>query len=209
MQAVITADIVNSTLLLPKEFQALTAYIKAQYQSPNLIEFYRGDSFQVLVQDSQEAFRYMVFCRLQAISYSEANRIDIRQSISLGKVEQKVPHLGSHVDELFVSSGRTFDQLNGQNSGQNLLITCGVKEFDYSFDLIARYTDSLLSQITGKQALVIYHLLSGKNQKEVAAILKKTGATIHQQVRAARFDELAYLISRYEELTDALKHHGK
>ena len=209
MQAVITADIVNSTQLLPEDFQQLIAYIKSQYTSPNKIEFYRGDSFQVLVQDSREAFKDMLFCRLQAIQYSETFRTDIRQSISLGKVDQKITHLGSYVDALFVSSGRTFDQLNEQNTGQNLLISCGIQEFDIAFDLIARYTDSLLSQITGKQALVIHHLLSGKNQKEVAAILKKTGATINQQVRAARYDELSYLISRYEKLTEALNQHGK
>ncbi|RYD81942.1 MAG: DNA-protecting protein DprA, partial [Sphingobacteriales bacterium] len=38
-----------------------------------------------------------------------------------------------HIDELFVSSGRTFDLLS-ESSGQHLLINCGVKELDFSLE---------------------------------------------------------------------------
>ena len=206
MQAVITADIVNSTFLPQLQFQELIEKIREQFTNPDQIEFYRGDSFQVLAGDGRKAFINCLLCRFQAIALTINERIDIRQSISLGEVKGKVDHLGSHVEDIFVSSGRTFDKLS--DSGRRLLIICGDEDRDVAFELIAQYTDSLISQITPKQAAVLYYLLSGKNQSEIAKLLKKTGATINQHVKTSRFDEIQSLVQKYEQLTNKIA-HGK
>jgi hypothetical protein len=133
MQAVITADIVNSTYLKPDDFQQLVEGIKEQFYT-NQIEFYRGDSFQVLVEAGSKAFLNCLLSRFKALSLTANERIDIRQSISLGTVKGKINHLGSHMEDIFVSSGRTFDMLS--DSGRKLLINCGIKELDFSYELI-------------------------------------------------------------------------
>jgi len=209
MQAVITADIVNSTQLNPKIFTKLVEDIKEQYLKFGQIEFYRGDSFQALVKDATMALKIVVLSRLKAISYSEKTLIDIRQSISLGKVEGNINKLGSHIDDTFVNSGRTFDKLYDLTSDTFLLINSGNADYDFTFDIISRYTDNLISQMTAKQALAIYHLLSGKSQKEAAKVINITGATINQQIKAARYEELVDLIKKYETLTEKLTHYGK
>jgi len=208
MQAVITADIVNSTKLEPDAFHALEEDIRALYDKPFRLLFYRGDSYQVLIPEGYSAYRYMLLSRLIAISYSKDVRIDIRQSLRLGNVSKEIIDMGSHVDPVFVNSGRSFDQFSEGEAGRLLLMTCGDKLFDMNFELIARYTDSLLSQVTAKQAKAINQLFSGKTQKETAALLGKTGATINQQVKAARFEELELLVSKYEELTQIVEQHG-
>lgn len=196
MQAVITADIVNSTFLRPSTFEALIKNIKANFRKPDQVEFYRGDSFQALIADGGKAFLSCLLCRLEAIALTTDQRIDIRQSISLGTIKGKVNHLGSHIEDVFISSGRTFDKL--ADSGRRLLITNGNPDDDFILEVIARYADSLLSQVTPKQATILYHLLSGRNQAETAKLLKKTTATINQHVKRSRFDEIQILVREYE-----------
>jgi hypothetical protein len=202
MQAVITADIVNSTKMDPQDFQVLTNEIQKLYTAPNRIEFYRGDSFQALITDAKTAYKNILLSRLKAISYSLEDRIDIRISISLGIIKEDIiSNLGSHLEEVFINSGRAFDQFSNQKSERFLLITCGNKTYDISYELLARYTDSLLSQISAKQAITLYYLFLGKSQKETAALLNKSKPTINKQVKAARFEELMVLLNIYETLT--------
>lgn len=207
MEAVITADIVNSTKLEPNAFSELERGIRKLY-SPFRLLFYRGDSYQVLVPEGHSAYRYMLLSRLMAITHSNEVRIDIRQSISIGNVSKDIMDMGSHVDPVFVNSGRSFDKFTDVESGRLLLMSCGDDLFDMNFELIARYTDSLLSQVTAKQARALYELFLGKTQKETAALLGKTGATINQQVKAARLEELELLLSKYEELIQIVEKHG-
>lgn len=207
MQAVITADIVNSTKLKPKDFKGLVNDIETMYGTPNRVEFYRGDSFQALVAEGADAYRLMLLARLKAITYSEEDRIDIRMGISLGSVDAKTKHLGSNVEEIFITSGRTFEKFSKQGS-QLLLINCGIETADFSYGLIARYTDSLLGRISAKQALALYHLLTGKSQKETAALLEKSEPTISEHIKKARFDELKNLLDDFENLTKSIA-HGK
>jgi len=210
MEAVITADIVNSTKLDNRDFQLLLIEIQEQFPECDKLEFYRGDSFQVLVKDAATVYHKMLQCRLKAISHSmQEARVDIRQSISLGYVAADISNLDSHLEDIFVTSGRALDRITDPKSQQHLLITCGDAIFDISYDLIAHYTDSLVSQVTAKQAEVLYYLLLGKNQKEAATLLKKSAATINQQVKAARFEEMAYLLEQYKVLTQAFIEHGK
>ena len=102
MQAVITADIVNSTKLKPKDFKGLVNDIENMFEAPNRVEFYRGDSFQALIAEGADAYRLMLLARLKAITYSAKERTDIRMGISLGTVNTETGHLGSNVEEIFI-----------------------------------------------------------------------------------------------------------
>jgi len=195
MQAVLTADIVNSTLLTDEHFIALVNEIKSVYKG-ELIEFYRGDSFQVLIQDAEYALIEAIKSRLLAKSFEDYQTLDIRISISIGNVESKVPALSSNMDKIFVNSGRLFD--NFTNSNRKLLMSCGDEEKDFTFEIIAEYLDSLLEAMTSKQALVIYHMLSGTQQKDIAGKLQLSGATISKHVKTAHFDELQRLLEKYK-----------
>lgn len=197
MEAVITADIVNSTKLGQREFELLVRDINNIFH--DRIEFYRGDSFQAIVYNAENAYENILLSRLKAITYSKTERIDIRLSLSLGYVDKNIINLGSHLDDIFIASGRTFDKLDKYDN--LLLIKSKDEKINYSYDLIARYTDSLLSQVSPKQAMVLFHLLLGYNQKEVAKMLDKKAPTISQQVKASRFDELKILMKNYKFIT--------
>jgi hypothetical protein len=197
MNAVITADIVNSTALTEASFSLLIKDLK-EYFKKDKIEFYRGDSFQVFINDAGNALLKCIKSRLLAIQYTEQTRIDIRLSVSIGQLKSGVVNLGSNMEELFVNSGRYFDKF--QNSPRRLYINSGNAEKDFTYEIIAEYVDSLLERLTARQAMVVYHLLSGKTQVETARLLKLTPATISEHVKAAKYDEIKSMLNKFKIL---------
>jgi DNA-directed RNA polymerase specialized sigma24 family protein len=202
MKAVVTADIVNSTLVKAADFNDLSDKIKAIYEKDK-IEFYRGDSFQVLVNDAQKVFLQSILSRLLAMQYSNKQKVDIRMSISLGKLNSNSGKIGSNMDDLFVRSGRAFDKF--QNSTRRLYVVSGNESIDFTFEIMAEYMDSLLENITPRQAEVLYYMLKGMSQVEIARQLDKTTATINQHVKTARYTEIESLLKKFVILTQQLQ----
>jgi hypothetical protein len=203
MNAVITADIVNSTLLNKSLFSNLVNDLLVLFKEDK-IEFYRGDSFQAFIKDANSALLKCVKSRLLAIQYSERKRIDIRLSISIGNIKSNVKDIGLNMEDLFVKSGRYFDKF--QNSSRRLYINCGDKNKDFTYEIIAEYVDSLLATVTAKQAKVLSIILSDKSQVEAAKILNVTTATVSQHVKAARFEEIESMLSKFKILTNQLQY---
>jgi len=202
MNAVITADIVNSTLMNKALFAKLVNDLLSLFKEDK-IEFYRGDSFQVLIKDANSALLKCIKSRLLAMQYSEKKRIDIRLSLSIGNLKSNVNDIGSNMDDLFVKSGRYFDKF--QRSSRKLFINCGDGGKDFTYEIIAQYMDSLLEKITIKQAQVLSIILSDKSQIEAAKLLSVTTATISQHVKAARFEEIESLLTKFKILTNQLQ----
>lgn len=205
MNAVVTADIVNSTLMNKTLFSNLVNDLSDLF-SEDKIEFYRGDSFQVFIKDADNALLKCIKSRLLAIQYSEEKRIDIRLSISIGNLKSSVKVIGSNMDDLFIKSGRYFDKF--QKTSRKLYITCGEEDKDFTYEIIAEYVDSLLGRVTAKQAEVLSIILSDKPQIEAAKLLGVTTATVSQHVKAARFEEIESMLTKFKILTNQLQ-YGK
>ncbi|MEP7250943.1 MAG: hypothetical protein ABI683_01145 [Ginsengibacter sp.] len=202
MQAVITGDIVNSTkLTLPRE----KALIKALEQAlrPNKYEFYRGDSFQALIKEPGNSLRVALLCRSAAISITENNKTDVKVSIGLGEVEERIKTLGAAKGEAFIISGRAFDEL--EKTGVRLVITAANSMANISFQIIADYVNSIFNGMTPKQAKVIFELLKGGLQQDVVKRLKKSKSTISQHANSGRWGEIEKILNQYELLVKAME----
>ncbi len=68
--AILTGDIVNSTRLSPRKEKQLFELLK-RYAAKYKYEFFRGDSFQIYVDDPGEALHMALVCRSLAIELSE------------------------------------------------------------------------------------------------------------------------------------------
>ncbi len=204
VRAVLTGDIVNSTRLKKvtekKLLKILTAAL-AKYQ----FEFYRGDSFQVYVKNPVEALQTALLCRTAAISVSKNETInlsDVRISIGIGTVTMQVKTLGTAKGEAFILSGRAFDEMTGTDT--RLVIATANSLANAGLQIIADYLNAILKVMTGKQAEVIFELLQGKTQQEVAELLKKSKSTVHQHVTAGRWTEIEKLLQQYENIINQL-----
>jgi transcriptional regulator with XRE-family HTH domain len=58
--------------------------------------------------------------------------------------------------------------------------------------------------MTSKQAAVIFELLKGESQQQVAAKMKKSKSTINQRVSAGRWPEIEKLLQQYENIINQI-----
>jgi hypothetical protein len=203
VSAVLTADIVNSTRLSrPAERKLLRAIesVLKLYQ----YEFYRGDSFQVYMKEADKAMRTALLLR------SAARRIDggfdlpfdVRISIGLGRVQSPVKNLATTRAEPFILSGRAFDEIS--QSEKKMMITCGKAPFDIALETLAEYADEVFSNMTTKQAAIIFELLSGVRQKDIAKKFKKSHPTINKQVQAAGWSRVESILNKFDRIVKLL-----
>jgi hypothetical protein len=198
--AVLTGDIVNSTKLKAKTERKLLK-VMGKLMEPYKYEFYRGDSFQVYVKDPEKSLRLALLCRTAAISISQTDdptNSDIRISIGIGETTYPVRTLGAAKGEAFLLSGRAFDEL--EKTGERLSFSTTNPLANLALAVIADHINSIYKEMTGKQAEVIFELLKGQSQQEVAEILKKSKSTIHQHVISGRWNEIEKLLTQFENI---------
>lgn len=204
LQAVITGDIVNSTKLNTAKEKKLSSKLMELYAN-QLMEFYRGDSFQAFIKEPKTALHLALLSRTAAISLFKAEKkvlSDVRISIGIGAVQTPVKDLKTAKGEAFLLSGRQFDVI--VKSNQRLVITSSNPLANIGLQVIADYLNAIFEVMTGKQAEVIYELLKGEMQKEVAKKLKKTTSTIHQRMTSGRWSEIEKLLQQYENIINQI-----
>ena len=198
MIAVITADIVNSTRLKKAEEKMLTSNLSFILKSYKF-EFYRGDSFQAYIPDPKQALKVVLQVRAAAKRLSSGFSspfTDIRASIGIGNITEPVKDLKTAKGEAFLISGRAFDEMS--KTGKRLKIQSANEAMNLGLKIIANYADSLFSQLTTKQAAVVFELLMDHNQVETAKRLKKSQPTINKHAQSARWVEINNLIDDYQ-----------
>lgn len=191
--AVITADIVNSTVPGAAMGKKLVRQLSAVLKN-HTFEFYRGDSFQVYVRDPAVALRLSFELRTTARKLSAV--YDVRISIGIGKVTGTVQALRTANSEAFVLSGRMFDQLKDT---QCLWIQSAEEKANIVFRVIARFSDYLLKRLTPKQAEVVIELLKGQTQAGISGKLRKKQSTINKHAHAAGWPEIEKLLYEYDQ----------
>jgi len=204
IRSVLTADIVNSTRLKGEKEKKLLATLK-QVLSEYRFEFYRGDSFQVFIQDPKHSLRTALLCRCFAISLSKDKKdtaADIRISIGIGHALKPAKSLGTAKGEAFILSGRAFDLIS--KTGTRLSITTTNPLANAGLEALTAYINALLKTMTGKQAEVIFELLKGQTQQVVAKKLRKSKSTIHQHVNAGHWEEIEKLLYQFENIINLI-----
>jgi len=204
IRAVLTGDIVNSTRLGKANERKLLRMLKRILDS-YLFEFYRGDSFQAYLKDPESAFRIALLCRAAAISIPLENETissDVRISIGIGKVSTTVKTLASAKGEAFLLSGRAFDEITVSDT--RLSIVSFNQLANAGLQVVSDYANAIFRSMTSKQAEVIFELLNGKTQLEIAKKFKRTKSTISQHVSAGKWSEIESLLKQYENIINQL-----
>ena len=198
--AVITGDIVNYTKLSSSDQKKLIQIIST-LAKPYKIEFYRGDGFQIYLKRPNESLKFLIKLRTAAKKITHGLMMpiaDIRASIGIGNVSEPVRTLKTATGEAFVLSGRNFDEMIG--SAQRLVIQSEIPSTQPALKVITYFVDYLMERLTFKQAEVVFELLNGHSQKEVARILDKSQATISQHLQSAGWTEIEKLLDEFDRL---------
>jgi hypothetical protein len=198
--AVITADIVNSTKIAKADYKKLMKNLTGILQE-HQHEFFRGDSFQVLIKSPNEALQVLLQARTAAMKLTESSMpiADIRASIGLGNVKLPVKSFQTASGDVFILSGRSFDKLAKE---ERLIIVCDEKNkaVNSGLKVISQFIDYLFQRLTFKQAAVVYELLMDRTQIDTAKKLKKSQATVHKHVQSAGWPEIEKLLTEYKHL---------
>lgn len=186
--AVISGDIVNSTKLTSTQFEQLLKRIKyfqksiSKGHSSNAHSIERGDEFQSVIHDIENALRYTIIYRVgikalgkefdSRISFAIASDADIRESVS------------ESMGKAFILSGRGLRAMKNAR----LVFTSDRSELNEHFDLLFKYLDRQLNELTSRQCEVMLPmLLSDKEMSinELAEMLDIASATVSKSLKAS------------------------
>lgn len=190
MKAVITADIVNSTkieetnrYLLVDELDNIIQDLKRL--SSLRCEMYRGDSFQVLVDDVKYCLEIAVLIRLglKKSNLLKNTKLDARMAIGVGDVSYEHEQVILSDGEAFRLSGRTFDKLNKRR----LLIATNINDVDEPLNVMLAFIDELLEGLSYTQSKYLYDsLLYNMSQMELANVYNTSQPNIAKHLKSAK-----------------------
>jgi transcriptional regulator with XRE-family HTH domain len=214
--AVITGDIIRSSSLpaearsqllrqLEQLFEDVDLYLSEQQQLA--FEIYRGDSFQLLLEQPEQALLVAILLRAglrsrQYGSKGEPLYADARLSIGLGEISYRAEQLGKSDGEAFRRSGRGLDNMRKR---QGISISTPWETLDEEMEVACILSEPIISRWTHPQAEVIYpYLLQKRTQQELAEDFGITQGAISQRLtEAGNIDAIKVFLHRYEKLIRA------
>ncbi|MCM4157381.1 SatD family protein [Gramella sp. AN32] len=222
MIAVISADFISSTAYSQELMQELLSrlkqefsYIQNEFSSRPDFKIYRGDSFQGIVKKPSESLRIALILKtaINKVSEEKSDKgtskktAEVRMGIGIGTYDFKRKTISEANGQAFQFSGRTLDNLKAENRKTKLTTEDEAinKEFDASFYLL----DTLTEKWSIASAEVVYYLLKGLKETEIADKLKISQPAVNQRKKAAGWDAIEKLLDRFEEVISQKFTDGK
>ncbi len=198
--SVISGDIINSTKLTSEQFDILLTRIKEIQQwisdgnSLNAHSIRRGDEFQTVVHDIENALRYTILYRIgikalgkqfdSRISFAIASNADLRESVS------------QSMGEAFVLSGRGLKNLKNDK----LVFNSDRLELSAHFDLLFKYLDKQLTELTSRQCEVMLPMLKNSDELSISELSQHLNiaiATTSKSLKASGWPLISELNLRF------------
>ncbi len=193
MIAVLTGDIINSRESQPKEWlHALKEVLSSFGTTPGQWEVYRGDSFQLEVAVNN-ALSAAVLIKS---TIKQFKSIDVRLAIGIGDKTYTANSITESNGSAFVNSGECFDQMKKRS----LAIKSPNEDFNTQINIMLELALLTMNHWQPVTSAIVKTTLENPelNQKQLAAILKKSQSTISEGLKRAGFDEITKMIQYYK-----------
>ncbi len=197
--AVISGDIIRSSELPHNMYEDLLYTLHNQLvfirtiNPNNKFEISRGDSFQILIQDVENAAKYALLLRTSL--RSSHNNYDCRLSIAIGH-DVSIRHtIASSTGDAFTMSGRALDNM----TSDTFKVTTLLQPFNEHFGLLTKYLDHHISGMTERQCAITHILLKNQQsltQKEIAELLGVNRVSVNRSINSANLN----FITEYTQL---------
>ncbi|BFT30118.1 hypothetical protein D210916BOD24_12940 [Alteromonas sp. D210916BOD_24] len=208
--AVMTGDIAQSQSLSNTAFSAVVATLKKQLQNnANLYngsyDIYRGDAFQLVTSQPNNAMNIAVGLRLALKAHSPST--DVRISVALGEAVFRTEEVRTGSGTAFVMSGRGLDSIKPQHiafQSDNLIL-------NQQTQLLTRFLDVHLTGLTQIQSetLLAYLLSEDKSHDSVADRLGKSRSNVSRILNASQYKLVVEYLSYMEEAITTAINNGK
>ncbi|AOE49425.1 SatD family protein [Kangiella sediminilitoris] len=194
--AVITGDIINSQTSEEGEgwLPALQDYLSKFGESPRDWQVFRGDSFQVIIEEPEKALLFAI--GLKAV-IKHFKKLDVRMAIGIGQVRTRADQALQSNGEAFVNSGRMFDSLKKQT----LAVKTPWQDFDKAINLFLKLALLTMDDWSETSAEVVAASLEkpGATQKEIADLLSIPQSRVSERLSRAGYDAITDTERYYRE----------
>lgn len=219
LYAVITGDVVGSSKIKGNQRSYLLSVIKSTFdtiekifpgriQSP--FEIHRGDSFQGVLSNPEDALRVVIVIRTNLRYGFETkqrqNALDARIVAGIGTIDFFPSGRGSEGDgEAFRRSGPTLDKMKGD---MRLVIRTPWEEINSELDVECALLDALINRWSNEQAQAIYGKIRNLTQEQIAKQLGISQPAVRQRLKRAGGWAVEELCCRYERMIQKVKSTG-
>ncbi|MCH4823037.1 hypothetical protein ML462_07600 [Gramella lutea] len=223
MIAVLSADLLSSSNYPKDLMEEVISTLNREFEQVKKVsdrdtgfKIFRGDSFQGIVYDPAEALKTALKLKTSInrlhLKERESNKAfkreaDLRLAIGIGGYDFIRNSIMESNGEAFQFSGRTLDEMKKENRKLKLKTSNAEinEEFDTSFFLF----DTLADKWSTASAEVIYYLLYGYKEMEIANELDISQSAVNQRKKAAGWDAIEVLLSRYQKVISEHFSNGK
>jgi len=203
MICVITGDIINSKKIDPLAWlKPLKKELDKIGKSPKFWEIYRGDSFQVIINNPEDAL--MIAIKIKA-SLKSIQDIDVRMAIGIGSRIHDAQKITESNGSAFVHSGEKFEMLKKEK--QNLAIKSDWPLFDKEMNLFLKLSLIAMDNWTINAAEIVKTTMENpdKLQEELGQIVGIKQNAISNRLKRAYYEEIMEVNEMYKTKLKALK----
>lgn len=196
--AVITGDIVQSSLLAQTEKQQMLAGLQKVLEEGKKLfpdwngEIFQGDSFQAVTSHIKESLGFALFC----ITHFKAQGFGLRIAIGIGDMVFSSGSVRTSDGSAFLHSGRTLAELK-KKSGSYIGLKTGNDDEDSEYEVHCASLDFLLDRCTNLQAEALSLAITGLTQVQIADSLDITQPTVQQRLKAAGWPVFKAILHRF------------
>jgi len=206
--SVLTGDIIDSSKLNSTKRKVLLQKMKELFadlckKDKHLkIEIYRGDSFQAI--QANPAVALLTTLKIKA-GLKQSNLlktgINVRIAIGLGEILMFSGKIQESDGEAFRNSGQMLDKL--KNAEQTLLFKSPWEDINDEMDVHCFTLDAITGRWSPQMAEVVFELLEGVKQVQIANQLGIKQPSVNQRIRLANWTAIEKVIHRFEGLVNA------
>ena len=164
------------------------------------LEIFRGDSFQMVVDNPAEALKVAILLRAGLMSKTPENYRkpwDARLSLGVGDISYQADKVVVSDGEAFQISGHEFDEIGKRR----LIVKTRWDTINAELKVSTAFADDIISGWSFSQAQAIYlTLLYQKTRKEIAVQLNKTAQNISKLLGVAKEELICNYLERYHSL---------
>ncbi|MDT0649325.1 SatD family protein [Autumnicola edwardsiae] len=214
MIAVLTADLVNSSNYNEELLSRVLTTLKEQFNKitslygPELkFKIYRGDSFQGIINIPEKSLEISLILKtaINAVHSKENSRgkayvkeADLKMAIGIGSYEFERPSIAESNGQAFQFSGRSLDDLKKES--RTIILKTPRENINAEFNASFLLLDTLMDKWSIASAEVIYYLLRGLKEQEIAEKLQITQSAVNQRKKAAGWEAVSVLLQRYQQV---------
>lgn len=195
MVAIITGDIIKSSKVDPKIWlKALKRALNKVGKSPLIWQIYRGDSFQLLIENPFDALYYAI--NIKAV-IKQISPLDMRMSVGIGTKDFDTTKITECNGTAFENSGDRFENLKKENL--NLAIKSPWDDFDLDMNLYLKLALTIMDNWTENAAGIMKLSLENPDlsQRQLGDILKLKQNSISKRLKRAYQTEIKEVMEMY------------